>query len=311
MPMPPTSRDPWATSRPAGTPRWPPTTTSRPRSRSSAARTSASPACSTRCSARTGRSSRRSPGTTRDAIDTHHRVGPERDRPDRHRRHPQARQGGVRAGRRALLDAAGAQGDLPGGRRGPRHRRRRRADGPGRPRRRLRRGGGHAASSSRSTSGTSSRTRPTGRFDEYVDHDPPRGAVPRLRAGRVDQRQDRPARRARAGAGRGHLGRAPQAHRRTGELNRLICGHRGAQPARRRQGQARQDLLRDPGRRRAADLRVLRHGRRRRSTSATGATSRTGSARRSASTGRPIRLVFREQVREKRPKGRSSRTRRG
>ena len=48
------SPGPWRMSRPAGTPPWPPTTTSRPRSRSSAARTSASRACSTPCSATTG-----------------------------------------------------------------------------------------------------------------------------------------------------------------------------------------------------------------------------------------------------------------
>ena len=57
--------------RDGGMPRWPPTpTASRPRSRSSGAPTSASRACSTRCSARSGRSCRRFPGTTRDAIDT-------------------------------------------------------------------------------------------------------------------------------------------------------------------------------------------------------------------------------------------------
>ena len=39
--------------------------------------------------------------------------------------------------------------------------------------------------------------------------DPQRGAVPGLRADRVDQRQDRPARRTRARAGRRHLGGAP------------------------------------------------------------------------------------------------------
>ena len=42
-------------------------------------------------------------------------VGPERGRPDRHGRHPAAGQGRRRAGRRALLDAARAEGD----RRGP------------------------------------------------------------------------------------------------------------------------------------------------------------------------------------------------
>ena len=57
-------------SRPAGTPRWPPRTTSRRRSRSSAGRTSASRRCSTRSWARSGPIVSDTPGTTRDAIDT-------------------------------------------------------------------------------------------------------------------------------------------------------------------------------------------------------------------------------------------------
>ena len=59
-------------SPPAGTPRSPPRrrTTSPPRSPSSAARTSASRRSSTPSSGRTGRSSSEVPGTTRDAIDT-------------------------------------------------------------------------------------------------------------------------------------------------------------------------------------------------------------------------------------------------
>ena len=66
----------------------------------------------------------------------HDPVGPQRGRPDRHRRHQEARQGGVGPGRREVLHDAGAQGDLARGRRGPRPRRARRADGAGRARRR-------------------------------------------------------------------------------------------------------------------------------------------------------------------------------
>ena len=51
-------------------------------------------------------------------------------------------------------------------------------------------------------------------FDQYVEWIRERGAVPRLRAGRLDQREDRPARRAGARAGDRHLGRAPQARSR-------------------------------------------------------------------------------------------------
>ena len=90
-------------------------------------------------------------------------VGPQRGRAHRHGRDPEARQGRVGSGGREVLDDAGAQGDLPGGRRGPRARRARRADGAGRARRGLRDRGGEGPRSSPSTSGTSSRTRPTRR----------------------------------------------------------------------------------------------------------------------------------------------------
>ena len=49
------------------------------------------------------------PGTTRDAIDTRLEWGGQRDRPHRHGRHPAARQGRERARRGALLDAPGAR----------------------------------------------------------------------------------------------------------------------------------------------------------------------------------------------------------
>jgi ribosome-associated GTPase EngA len=93
------------------------------------------------------------------------------------------------------------------------------------------------------------------------DRPAPRGAVHRPRAGDLDQCQDRPARRPGPRGGRRHLGRAPSADR-----------HGRAQPARgrgdpapvavARQGPPAEDLLCDPGRRRAADVRLLRQGRR-------------------------------------------------
>ena len=48
-------------------------------------------------------------------------------------------------------------------------------------------------------------------FDQYVEWIRQRGPVPRLRPGRLDQREDRPAGRARARARDRHLGRAPEA----------------------------------------------------------------------------------------------------
>ncbi len=222
------------------------------------------------------------PGTTRDAIDTRLAWGRSEVVLDRHGRDPPARQGRLGPGRGALLDAAGAQGAVAGRRRRARHRRRRGPDRAGRPRRGLRRRRGQGPRHRGQQVGPRRRQdgpdlRPVRRVD------PQRGAVPRLRAGRVDQRQDRPARRPGARDGRRHLGRAAQA-----DLDRR------AEPAARERHRAHaaaagpwppaEALLRDPGRRRAADVRLLRLTTRRRSTSATGATSRTGCARRSAST---------------------------
>ena len=96
----------------------------------------------------------------------------------------------------------------------------------------------------------------------------------------------------------------------TGELNRLIArGGRSATPPAIVHGPALQDLLRDPGRRRAA----------RRSCSSPRdagldplqlpALPREPAARAFGFDGTPIRLVFREQVREKRPKRSASRRR--
>ena len=153
------------------------------------------------------------PGTTRDAIDTRLAWGRSEvvliDTAGIRRRGKVA--GGP--GRGALLDAARAPGPVARGRRGPRHRRRRGPDRAGRARRRLRRRGGQGPRHRGQQVGPRRREdRPDLRPVRRVD--PPRGAVPRLRADRLDQRQDRPARRARArGRGR-HLGRAPQARSR-------------------------------------------------------------------------------------------------
>ena len=88
-----------------------------------------------------------------------------------------------------------------------------------------------------------------------------RGALPRLRADRLDQREDRPARRQGARAGGRRLGRAAQAH-----------PHPGAEPGRPggvpaagaagREARPAQDLLRDPGGGGSADVRLLRPPRR-------------------------------------------------
>ncbi len=72
----------------------------------------------------------------------------------------------------------------------------------------------------------------------------------------------------------------------TGELNRVLMAATERTPPPPVRGQRPEALLRDAGRRRAADVRVLRLGRVARSTSATGATSRTGCASSSGSMGR-------------------------
>ena len=69
----------------------------------------------------------------------------------------------------------------------------------------------------------------------------------------------------------------------TGELNRIVGDATARQEPPAVKGKRAEALLRHAGRRRAADVRVLRPRRAARSTSATGATSRTGCARRSAS----------------------------
>ena len=151
------------------------------------------------------------PGTTRDAIDTTLEWGRSEivliDTAGIRRRGKVA----SGPGRRAVLDAARAQGDRARRRRRPRHRRRRGPDRTGRPRRRLRRRGGHGPRRRGQQVGSRrGEDRPDVRPVRRVD--PQRGAVPRLRPDRVDQRQDRPARRQGARARGRHLGRAPQAH---------------------------------------------------------------------------------------------------
>ncbi len=199
------------------------------------------------------------PGTTRDAIDTRLAWGRSEvvliDTAGIRRR------GKVAAGPAAetLLDAARAPRAVARRRRGPRRRRRRGPDLAGRPRRGLHhRGGqgpGHRGQQVGPRRGEDRQdVRPVRRVD------PQRGPVPRLRADRLDQRQDRPARRARPRGRHRHLGRAAQA-----DLDRR------AQPG--PDGRHRADataagprppaeaVLRDPGRGRAADVRVLRLGR--------------------------------------------------
>ena len=77
-------------------------------------------------------------------------------------------------------------------------------------------------------------------FDQYVEWIRNEVAVPRLRAGRLDQRQDRPAGRPRPRGGGRHLGRAPQAHLdrraqpgpRVGAAERQLAAGRQGPPAR-------------------------------------------------------------------------------
>ena len=273
-----------------------------PRSRSSAGRTSASRACSTRCSARTRTivSDIAGHDARRDRHDDP--VGPERGRADRH--------GGIRRrGKVASGPAADRYSTLralkaisPRRRRGPRDRRGRRADGAGRARRRLRDRGGQGPRSSPSTSGTSSRTRPTRRSTQYVELDPPRA-----RRSSTSRRSSRSAPRPasacrRCSSWRSTSGASAAAGSRpassTGSSRRPSSGRRRAVV----QGKRPKILLRDAG----------GASRRRRSCSSRPTPSSVHFSYRRylenrlreafGFTGTPIRLVFREQVREKRPK---------
>ena len=133
-------------------------------------------------------------------------------------------------------------------------------------------------------------------FDEYSEWI--RDEVPFIdfAPDRVDQRPDRAAGRAGPRIGRRHLGRAPppDPDRRTQSIAHVR--HR-PDPAAARPWQATEAVLRDPGRHRAADVRVLRLEPRR-STSRTGATSRTDCATPFGFDGTPIRLVFRDRAKD-------------
>ena len=145
--------------------------------------------------------------------------------------------------------------------------------------------------------------RPTGRSTSTWPWIRREAAVPRVRAGRLDQREDRPARAARCSSSRSTSGASAASASPRGELNRLVGAAVERQPPPIVKRPPAEDLLRDAGRGRAADVRVLRDRRGGGALLATGATSRTGCARRSAFDGTPIRLVFREG-REQRPRGR-------
>ena len=124
-------------------------------------------------------------------------------------------------------------------------------------------------------------------FDQYVEWIRERGAVPRLRAGRLDQREDRPARRPRARARDRHLGRAPASGSRPASSTGVLARRRRAPgPPPMVKGRRPKLFYATQVGRRAADVRVLRARRRARCTSRTGATSRTGCATRSGSTAR-------------------------
>ena len=145
-------------------------------------------------------------------------------------------------------------------------------------------------------------------FDDLVIDAPPRARVHRLRADRVDPRQDRPARPEGAGAGGRRVGRAAPA-----DLDRR------AQPARRDGDRA------DAARRWSTGKRPkIRYATQAGVAPPTFVFFATDPAHVHFSyrrylenrlrdayefNGTPIRLVFREQVREKRPKGRGGKRR--
>ena len=186
------------------------------------------------------------PGTTRDAIDTTLAYGRSeivlidtgRDAP--------AGQDRLGPDRRALLRVADPPRGRPGGRGDPRPRRGRWADRPGCARRGLRRRGGPRPGHRDQQVGPARREdRQDLRRVRRLD--PARGPVPRLRPGRLDQREDRPA-GGPGPRGRGRrVGRAAQAD----PDRRAQPAPRGGRPApgpAARQEQAPEDLLRAPRR---------------------------------------------------------------
>ena len=212
------------------------------------------------------------------------RLGPQRDRPHRHGRDQAPRQGRVGSGGREVLDPPRAQGHRPGGRGDPRHRRRRGPDRPGRPRGGLRRRGGQGPRRRDQQVGPRRREdRQDVRAVRRVD--PPRGAVPRLRPGHQRERQDRPADRPGPRGRRRHLGRAPPADLDGGAEPRPRLRHGTADCHRSSRAAARRSSTppRRPWRRRRSCSSPTMRAR---STSATGATSRTGCATRSGSPAR-------------------------
>ena len=230
-----------------------------PRSPSSGGRTSASRACSTRCSARTARSSPRS--RARRATRSTRALAWGRSEIVLIDTAGIRRRGKVAAGRppRTLLDAAGAPGPVARRRRGARPRRRRGADRAGRPRRGLRRRGGQGPR--RRGQQVGPRDEKTDKtFDQYVEWI--RNEVPFLDFAPILSISAKTGQR---------VGRVLEAavdiwgERRkrisTGELNRILMAATDRDTAAARPRPPTEALLRDAGRRRAADVRVLRLGR--------------------------------------------------
>ena len=162
--------------------------------------------------------------------------------------------------RSAISTLRVAEGDRPRRRRGPRHRRRRGPDRPGRPRRGLRhRGGRGPRRRGQQVGPRRGQDRPDLRPVRRVD--PERGAVPRLRPGRLDQREDRPARRARCWSSRSTSGASAASASPTGELNRVLRAATERQQPPVVKGRRPKIFYGTQAADRAADVRVLRERR--------------------------------------------------
>ena len=239
-----------------------------------------------------------------------HPVGPQRGRADRHGRHQEARQGGERARRRELLHDARAQGDLARRCRRARPRRRRRPDRPGRPRRRLRDRGGQ---------GPRHRGQQVGhrRGQDPQDLRRVRGAAPpRARVHRLRARSSRSAPRPASASS------ACWSWPWTSGASGASASRRASSTAssRARSERTPPAIVHGQARRRSATPPRPAWRRRRSSSSPPIPRSIHFSYRRYLENrlrepfgfdGTPIRLVFREQMREKRPKGRTSRDAQG